>query len=137
MKFKEEIDQSLEYVKIDTDLVELDLRECIKLLPDASLNKLYYSYDVESFLSKRDIAKKPKNTKVNYLVREVPGQFIDYLQFMLDAKQKKTLKDLCNGREIKLHEGFISFAHFGFIYMNKNEEIILPLELKEIAEDLL
>lgn len=106
------------------------LKECISKLPIEGLNELYKLYDVF------ELNKKTKQAKINYLVREIPGQFLDDFRFMMDDNRRKKIIDRINKKEITTDYDIIHLLQFGYLFINENDKFIFPNELKWFLIDL-
>lgn len=119
---KEEVQAKLDLVRIDTQEKILTLEECLNAMSKEGFEKLYKFYDVFGE------NKKTKRAKINYLVREIPSQFFDDFSNMMSNESRKLIIKICNNEKVKL-DSSVWFAQMGYIYMNNNDELILPLDL--------
>lgn len=129
---KEEIEKRLELLRINKEGYELSLKECVSSLSKEGLEKLYNLYYID-FLGER---KNSKQAKVNYLVREIPSQFLDYMRYMINADTKDIIEKLCNKKDVDKNIGLVELAEYGFIYISKSGKVIIPLDLKYFIMDL-
>lgn len=124
------------YIRVCTLKTEVDsdssLKECINSLTDDGLNELYNFYD----LTEDNSLYKSKQGKRNYLVREIPGQFLDDFKFMMDKDDRKVLVKICQNESPKINEAIVHLMSFGYVYITPSGKLILPVELKWFIEDL-
>lgn len=113
-----------------TGLNTCSLKECISKLPPEGLNDLYELYDVS------ELNIKTKQARINYLVREIPGQFLDDFRFMMDDNERKRLIDFLNGGAFTIEYDTIHLFRFGFLFINENDNFIFPDELEWFLIDL-
>lgn len=73
-------------LKIETDTA-VSLKDCIKNLTNEGLMELYNFYD----LTEENILNKTNSGRINYLVHEIPSQFLDDFKFMMDEKDREVL----------------------------------------------
>lgn len=138
-QFNEKI--MLSTISVDENINELSIEECIKGLSKEGLEKLYSSYDISDCYEQNSYHSK-KNTKIakiKYLIKEIPGQFIDYYRFMMPPQKRKILTALLNGKKVKIDYEILYLAEFGFVYfknINNEIKVVMPYELKHIVEDL-
>ncbi len=55
----------------------------------------------------------------------------------MSANDIKSLVKICNKEKVKLDISVAKFARMGYIYINKNDELILPLDLYYFLVDFL
>lgn len=124
------------YIKVCTLKVEVgsdaSLKERINSLNDEGLIELYNFYD----LTEDNSLYKSKQGKKNYLIREIPSQFLDDFSFMMNRDDRKILEKICQNESPKINAPIVHFMNFGYVYMTPNGKLILPVELKRFVEDL-
>lgn len=124
------------YIRVCTLKTEVDsdssLKECINSLTDEGLTELYNFYD----LTEDNSLYKSKQGKRNYLVREIPGQFLDDFRFMMGKEDRKVIEKICQDESLKINEAIVHFMNFGYVYITPSGKLILPVELKWFIEDL-
>ena len=106
------------------------LKECLEALPTDGLNELYEFYDV--FKEK----KKTKGAKITYLKREIPSQFLDDFRFMMDDEERKKFIAICNRENIEIDSDIVHLLEYGFVYINSENQLIVPDELYYFMTDL-
>lgn len=111
---------------------DASLKECINSLTDDGLTELYNFYD----LTEDNSLYKSKQGKRNYLVREIPGQFLDDFKFMMGDEDRKTLVKICQNKSSKIDEAIVHFMSFAYVFITPSGKLILPVELKWFIEDL-
>ena len=129
-------EQTEKYKKMCTLKEELSrnasLKECISCLTDEGLIELYNFYDITENKS----LKKTKSAKINYLVKEIPSQFLDDFKFMMDDNDRNMIVNLCQNKQIKVPEFFIHLMHFGYVFLSPSGTVIFPQELQWGITDL-
>ncbi len=120
---EDEIESRLDSVRINLEGEQLTLEECLKPPPLQKMEKLYDFYNVFNEV------RKTKLAKLNYLRREIPSQFFDNLMNMSTVEDRKILARLYNGEDIEHSVNLASMALLGYIFVNKEGKVILPLEL--------
>lgn len=106
------------------------LNECLRKLSVDGLNHLYKLYDV------LNINKKTKQAKINYLVSEIQSQFIDEFRFMMDNDERMKFMSVCKNKNCALDFNIVDWLSFGFLFIDENNELIVPTEIYWIIEDL-
>lgn len=124
------------YTRLCTLKAEMDtdvhLRDCIKNLTNEGLMELYNFYD----LTEENNLNKTNSGRINYLVREIPSQFLDDFAHMMDEKDRKIIIKLCQNKEVKINEIIVHFMTFGYVYITPSGKFIFPLGLKWFIGDL-
>lgn len=121
---EEEVQAQLDLFRIDTQEKDLTLKECLSVMSKEGFEKLYKFYDVF------EENKKTKQAKMNYLKREIPSQFFDdFRHNMISNKEKELIIKICNNEKVKLDISILGLTQMGYIYINKNDEAILPLDI--------
>ncbi len=118
------------YMKLNTLKEEIDvnasLKDCIHNLTNEGLIELYNLYDI----TENNTLKKSKSAKINYLIKEIPGQFLDDFQFMMDEKDKEVIIKLYQNKQIEINNSILHFMRFGYVFITPSGKLILPIELK-------
>jgi len=125
---EEEIKAKLELVRIDTQKKRLSLRECLSAMSEEKFENLYQFYvSFEKY-------KRTKQDRVNYLVKKIPSYFIDEYIHMMNVYERELIIKIFNFEKIKYSTALLDFAETGYIYINSNNELILPIELIRFLE---
>ncbi len=109
------------------------LEECIHNLTNEGLIELYNLYDI----TEDNNLKKSKPAKMNYLIREIPGQFLDDFRFMMDKEAKETIVKLCQNKQTEINKSILHFMSFGFVFRTPCGKLIFPQELEWFITDYL
>ena len=107
------------------------LKKCLNNLTPEGLEELYNLYDVTG------ANMKTKQSKINYLLKEIPSQFLDDFRFMMDDKERKLIYDIGDGKSFKIDHHIIHLFTFGFLFINKSDELVVPDELYWFVEAFL
>ena len=124
------------YTKMSTLKEEIDrcasLKECISCLSDEGLMELYNFYDITEDQS----LKKTKAAKINYLVKEIPSQFLDDFRFMMNEKDREIIINLCQNKQIESFDALIHLMEFGYVFLTPSGTVVFPQELQWFITDL-
>lgn len=120
---EEEIQAKLESVKIDTQKKRLSLRECLSAMSEDRFENLYHFY--VSF----EKIKRTKQDRVNYLVKKIPSYFINEYIHTMRTRERELIIKIFNFEKVKLNTILLDFAQTGYIYINSNNQLILPIDL--------
>lgn len=124
------------YIRLCTLKEELSrnasLKECISCLTDEGLIELYNFYDITEAKS----LKKTKAAKINYLVKEIPSQFLDDFRFMMDDNDRNMIIKLYQNKQIKVPEFYIHLMRFGYVFLTPSGTVVFPQELQWFITDL-
>ena len=99
-----------------------DLKEYLQLLSDEAFNKLYDFYNIlhETHKSKKD--------KTDYLLREIPSQFMDDYYNMMDNDDHQVIMEIYHGLDVEIDDFILHCLYFGYVFVNKDNKIIMPKE---------
>ena len=80
--------------------------------------------------------KKTKAAKINYLVKEIPDQFLDDFRFMMNEKDREIIINLCQNKQIKSFDALIHLMEFGYVFLTPSGTVVFPQELQWFITDL-
>lgn len=56
---------------------------------------------------------------------------------MMSVEEKRLIVKICNNEKVKLDISILAFTQMGYIYINNNNEAVLPLDLYYFLADFL
>lgn len=132
---EKEMMEKINLARVSKEWFHFDMSDSLKLLTNEGLNELYDFYS--SVDPRVTASKKTKLAKINYMVRELPGQFIDDLLHMMDEDDIELLKKIYNMEKIPISLEIYHFATFGYIYITPSGTVYMPETLKRIFYELI